>query len=130
MNFFSNLFLLRLSVSIILLMHGVPSLISGDVNIFGNDYLRSQGFGSLGLPLAWAVKLSHIAAAICILLNRFIKPAARVTILILLAGIFMVHLDYGWYVVGSGNNGIEFNFLLIFVLLTMIFSKKNVFSLA
>jgi len=105
-------------------MHGLPSLISGDVNNFGNEYLRSSGFGSFGLPIAWAIKLSHIAAAICFLLNRFIKPAAWVTILILLTGIFMVHLDHGWYVVGGGNNGVEFNFLLIFVLLTMIFSKK------
>src|SRR6218665_1691309 len=120
MKILNNLFLLRLSIAVILLMHSIPSISSGDVNGFGDEYLRQQGFGSLGLPLAWAIKLSHIAAAICLLLNRFVKPAAIVSILILVTGIFMVHLKEGWYVVGGGNNGVEFNFLLIFALLTLL----------
>jgi putative oxidoreductase len=33
----------------------------------------------------------------------------------------MLHSKEGWYVVGGGRNGIEFNFLLIFALLTIIF---------
>ncbi|MFT3978856.1 MAG: DoxX family protein [Ferruginibacter sp.] len=125
MRFFNNFFFLRLAIAVILLMHGVPSIVSGDVNIFGNEHLRAQGFGSMGLPLAWAIKLSHIAAAVCLLLNRFIKPAAIVTIIILVTGIFMVHLKDGWYVVGGGNNGVEFNFLLIFALLTLLFPGRQ-----
>lgn len=125
MKFFNNLFFLRFAIAVILLMHGIPSIASGDVNAFGDEYLRAQGFGGMGLPLAWAIKWSHIAAAICLLLNRFIKPAAIVTILILITGIFMVHLKDGWYVVGGGNNGIEFNFLLIFALLTFLFPQRQ-----
>jgi putative oxidoreductase len=33
----------------------------------------------------------------------------------------MVHAKAGWFVVGRGSNGVEFNVLLIFVLLTLIF---------
>lgn len=125
MALFNKLFLLRFAIAIILLMHGLPSIISGSVNDFGNGYLKSEGFGALGLPLAWAIKLSHIATAISLLTNRFVKPAAVLTIMILTAGIFILHIKSGWYVVGGGNNGIEFNFLLIFALLTLIFPGKK-----
>jgi len=125
MKILNNLFLLRFAIAIILIMHGVPSFVTGDINGFGNIYLREQGFGNFGLPLAWAIKLSHIAAAICLLLNRFIKPVAIVTIIILITGIFMVHLKDGWYVVGGGNNGIEFNLLLIFSFLTLLFPGRQ-----
>jgi putative oxidoreductase len=52
-----------------------------------------------------------------------VKLASLVTIAILITGIFMVHLKDGWYVVGAGRNGIEFNFLMIIVLLTIMFSR-------
>lgn len=116
-------FLLRLPVAIILLAHSVPGIFDNGINDFGNLYLNQIGFAPLGLWLAWAIKLSHIAAAICLLLNRFILPAAMVTIVILIAGIVMVHFKEGWYVVGGGRNGIEFNFLLIFTLLAIMFPK-------
>ena len=125
MSIFNNLFLLRLAIAIILLMHAIPSITSGSVNGFGNEYLRAEGFGAMGLPLAWAIKLSHIAAAICLLANKFIKPAAIVTIIILIAGIIMIHGKEGWFVVGGGKNGAEFNFLLIFALLTLMFPGKQ-----
>ncbi len=126
MTLLNNLFLLRFAIAVVLLMHAIPSIISGSVNGFGDEYLRSVGFGTMGLPLAWAVKLSHIAAAFCLLFNKFIKPAAIVTIIILIAGIIMVHAKDGWFVVGGGNNGVEFNFLLIFALLTLIYPGKQI----
>lgn len=126
MTLLNNLFLLRFAIAVVLLMHAIPSIISGSVNGFGDEYLRSVGFGTMGLPLAWAVKLSHIAAAFCLLFNKFIKPAAIVTIIILIAGIIMVHAKEGWFVVGGGNNGVEFNFLLIFALLTLIYPGKQI----
>ena len=109
--------LLRLPVAFILLMHSLPGMFDGGVNAFGNLYLNEVGFAPVGLPLAWAIKISHVPAAVCLVLNRYVKPGVMVTILILVVGIFMVHLKDGWFVVGGGRNGVEFNFLLIFVLL-------------
>jgi putative oxidoreductase len=40
----------------------------------------------------------------------------------------MIHGREGWFVVGGGRNGMEFNFLLIFALLTLMFPhglRKN-----
>ena len=121
MKIFSNNFLLRLAVAIILLAHSIPGMFDNGINDFGNFYLNEKGFAPYGVALAWTIKLSHMAAAICLLLNKYIKPAAWVTIAILMTGIFMVHLKEGWFVVGGGRNGIEYNFLLIIVLLVIMF---------
>ncbi len=121
----SNLPLLRFAVAIILIMHSIPGMFDNGVNNFGRYYLNEQGFSPIGIPLAWAIKISHLLCAVCFLMNRFIKPAALLTIVILSAGIIMVHFKEGWYVVGGGRNGVEFNFLLIMTLLTFLFPKME-----
>lgn len=121
MNIFNSTFLLRLAVAIILFMHSVPGMFNNGVNEFGKFYLNEIGFSPAGIPLAWAIKLSHLLCAFCFLFNKYIKPAAIITILILLAGIILLHAKEGWYVVGGGRNGVEFNFLLIVVLITIMF---------
>ena len=129
MKLFKQTFLLRLAVAIILIMHSVPGMFNNGINEFGKFYLNEVGFSPFGVPLAWLIKISHVIYAILFLLNKFIKPAGIVTILILIIGIFMVHLKEGWFVVGGGRNGIEFNFLLICVLLTIMFPngfKSNI----
>jgi len=71
--------------------------------------------------LAWAIKLSHLVAAICLILEKYIRWAAIITIVILISGIVMIHFSEGWFVVGGGRNGMEFNFLLIAALVTIMF---------
>lgn len=121
MKIFNNTFLLRLAVSIIFLMHSVPGMFNNGINDFGNLYLNQVGFAPLGLFLAWTIKLSHVVAAVCLVLEKYVRWACIVTIAVLVAGIIMVHLKEGWFVVGGGRNGVEFNFLLIFVLLTLMY---------
>lgn len=36
-------------------------------------------------------------------------------------GIVLVHYQEGWFVVGGGRNGMEYNFLLICVLISIYF---------
>lgn len=116
-------FILRLAVAIILLSHSIPGMFNNGINDFGNLYLNQVGFAPLGVYLAWAIKLSHIAAALLLLLNKYVKWAGVITILILIAGIVMVHYPEGWFVVGGGRNGMEYNFLLICVLIAIMFPK-------
>ena len=121
MNFGNSTFLLRLAVAIILLAHGIPGMLDGSINDFGNLYLNPNGFAPLGVPIAWAVKLSHVVAAFCLLFEKYMKLASIITVFILLVGIIMIHIKEGWFVVGGGRNGMEFNFLLIFVILAINF---------
>ncbi len=62
-----------------------------------------------------------MVTSILLLANKFIKTAAIINIIILLAGIFTVHFKEGWFVVGGGRNGMEFSFVLIIMLLAIIF---------
>ncbi|MHC0445106.1 DoxX family protein [Flavobacterium sp. 3-218] len=120
--------LLRIAVAIILLTHSVFGIFNNGINDFGNLYLNQVGFAPFGLYIAWLIKISHIIAAILLLLNKYVKLAGFVTIFILIMGIVMVHFPEGWFVVGGGRNGCEYNFLLICVLLAIMypsgFSKK------
>lgn len=116
-----GLMLLRIAVAVILLTHSVFGIFNNGINDFGNLYLNQIGFAPFGVFLAWSIKLSHIAAAVLLLLNKYVKPAGFVTIFILVMGIILVHFQEGWFVVGGGRNGVEYNFLLICVLLTIMF---------
>lgn len=120
-NSTNTLIMLRVAMAIILLTHSVFGMFDNGINNFGNLYLNEIGFSPVGVPLAWAIKLSHVAAAILILCNRYVKIAGIVTIAIFIAGIIMVHYPEGWFVVGGGRNGVEYNFLLIVVMLTIMF---------
>ncbi|MCC9020113.1 DoxX family membrane protein [Flavobacterium lipolyticum] len=113
--------LLRTAVAIILLTHSVFGMFNNGINDFGNLYLNQIGFAPFGVFLAWSIKLSHVAAAILLLINQYVKPAGFITILILIMGIILVHFQEGWFVVGGGRNGAEYNFLLIVVLLAIMY---------
>jgi len=113
--------LLRLAVAIILLTHSIFGIFDNGINDFGNLYLNEIGFAPFGVLLAWLIKLSHIIAAVLLVLNKYIKLAGFVTIFVLIMGIVLVHFKEGWFVVGGGRNGVEYNFLLIIVLLAIMF---------
>lgn len=117
----TNTLLLRIAVAIILLTHSIPGMFDNGINNFGKLYLNEEGFAPYGVAIAWAIKLSHVLCAVLILFNKWVRPAAIITILILIMGIIMVHYKEGWFVVGGGRNGVEYNFLLICVLLTIMF---------
>lgn len=113
-------YFLRCVLSVILLMHSIISIFSGDVNSFGINYLDTIGFFPIGLYLAWIIKLTHLVSVFLIWTDRYIKPVALCNILIFVLGIYYIHWENGWFVVGGGTNGIEFNVLLIFSFINLI----------
>lgn len=119
----TNTLLLRIAVAIILLTHSIFGMFDGGITTFGDLYLNAIGFAPLGVPIAWAIKLSHVAAAISLLADKYVKISGFITIFVLVMGIIMVHYPEGWFVVGGGRNGVEYNFLLICVLLAIMFPK-------
>ena len=118
-----NLTFLRIALIIIFLVHSVAGMFNNGINNFGNLYLNEVGFSPIGVPIAWLLKDSHIALVFSLFTNKFVKFNVFVTIFILVAGIFMVHIKDGWFVVGGGRNGVEFNFLLILCLLNILYPK-------
>ena len=124
MKFLEKNFILRLSVAIIFLSHSLHGIFTGDnVNDFGNLFLNQIGFAPFGVIIAWFVVISQIITSILLLIDRYTKIASIINITILAGGIITVHFTDGWFVVGGGRNGMEFSFILIAVLLSIIFSK-------
>ncbi|MBS1557599.1 MAG: DoxX family membrane protein [Bacteroidetes bacterium] len=119
-------FLLRFALAVIMIMHGLPSFIDMSVMDFGN--WLEEYFGILGVPMAIAIKATHVVTVLALLMNRYLKLFASLNILIFVAGIIMIHGAEGWYVVGGGRNGVEFNFLLIFSFATFLFPKGLLIS--
>ncbi len=122
---FDKTLILRACLAVILFMHSVPGMFDGGVNAFGNLYLNEVGFAPFGLFLAWTIKLSHAVAAILLLANRYLTIAALITLPTLIIGIVMIHFKEGWFVVGGGRNGMEFNILLICVLIYLALDGRK-----
>ncbi len=126
MKFLENNFILRLAVAIIFLSHSLHGIFTGnDVNNFGNLFLNQIGFAPFGVFIAWAVVLSQVITSVLLLIDKYTKISTIINILILIAGVVTVHFKEGWFVVGGGRNGMEFSFILIAVLLTIIVSNQT-----
>lgn len=92
MNIISNnTFLLRLAVSTILVFHGLGEMFNGGINGFG-EALNGCEWGiclaPLGIPIAWAIKLSHLVCVFSLLSDKYVKTTSLITIF---------HFDNGYY---------------------------------
>jgi putative oxidoreductase len=114
-------FLLRFALIVIMIMHGIPSFVDMSVIDFGKALRDVFGFGVMGIPMAILVKAIHVVTIPALLLNKYLKPMALLNIIIFIMGIVLIHWKNGWYVVGGGSGGIEYNFLLIFSFATFLF---------
>lgn len=106
--------LVRVAVAILIFVHGVWRATQGGVAPFG-DWLESQGLPQ-GILLATAVTGYELIAPLFILARRFVTLACLGHIFILSVGLVMVHMPFGWFVVGAGRNGMEYSVLLIIAL--------------
>lgn len=106
-----SMLVLRLAIAGLLAAHGWARLISGGVAPFG-EWLGSIGF-PLGLAIAWAVTLLEIAGTPLLALGRWVTWLCVGYCAIYLAGLVLVHMPEGWFVVGLGRNGMEYSVLLL-----------------
>lgn len=126
MKSFNSTFLIRFSLATIFLSHSLHGIFTNnDVNDFGNLFLNQIGFAPFGVFIAWATVISQIVTSLLLLADKYTKVASAINILILISGVITVHFKEGWFVVGAGRNGMEFSFVLIFMLLTLIFSNRK-----
>ena len=120
-NNLDRTFLLRFGLMVIMIMHGIPSFVEMSVIDFGEALRDAFGFGVMGIPAAILVKSIHVLTIPALFFNKYLKPLAALNIIIFVMGIVLIHWKHGWYVVGGGSEGVEFNFLLIFSFSTFIF---------
>ncbi len=109
--------ILRMTVCTIIASHGWHRLLTGGYAPFG-DWLNSQGI-PFGLAVAWFITLFEVLASPLLALGKKIPQLCAIYIVIYFSGLVMVHWQHGWFVVGSGSNGIEFSVLILAALVSI-----------
>ncbi len=121
-----GLAILRVVVGVIFVAHGAPKL-------FGGMEGTAAFFGSIGIPLplaaAWGIALLEFLGGMSLIVGLAVSPVSLLLILHMLAGIVLVHAPNGFYVVGPGAGGIEFNLLLVASLLMLVFGGPGLAAL-
>lgn len=116
-----GLLIIRISLALTMLIHGVARIYAGGVSPFG-DFLNSQNF-PVGFYLAWTITIFEIIGGLILVIGYFVPILAILFAVELLAGIILVHASSGWFVVGLGRNGMEYSVLLIISFLCIAYSN-------
>jgi putative oxidoreductase len=113
--------LIRFAAAGNMLIHGIARIVNDGITPF-DGFLSSLGFPPYS---AWAITLFEIAAALALMVNKWVIPISVLFILQLLMGIILVHAREGWFVVGAGRNGVEYSVLLIICFISTAWSAKS-----
>jgi putative oxidoreductase len=111
-NSAGGLDIVRISVALILIVHGTHGLLNPKATTGFGEYLGSIGF-PFGVGLAWSIMVIQIACSIALIFRRLVVPACIGHITILGMGVALIHAPSGWFVVGPGKNGMEYSITLI-----------------
>ena len=121
-----GLALLRVVTGVIFVAHGAPKLFGGGVGGLG-DMLAG-----LGVPLstvaAWGITLLEFFGGLALIAGLLVVPVAGLLAVHMLMGIILVHAANGFYVVGPGTGGVEFNLLLVAALSTLLLAGPGVMA--
>lgn len=110
----TSFLLLRAAMGIIFITHGVARLVYGSVPDFG-VFLDTQGL-PFGVLLAWGITIGEIVSGSLLAIGYKVKYCVLFHAVVIAAGIVLVHLPNGWFVVGHGSGGVEYSVLILAVL--------------
>lgn len=112
--------LLRWTLAILLLFHGVAKITTGVGFIEGM-------LGKMGLPgfIAYGAYIGEVVAPILLLINRFVVPAALIIVIQMLFALALVHTGQFFQLAESGGWRLELQafFLLCAVVVAMTAPK-------
>jgi len=117
-----GLTLIRCVLATLLFIHGAARLGAGGVAPFG-QFLEAQGF-PFGAGIAWFITVFELSATLLLAWGRWITPLALVFAVIYACGIWLVHAQEGWFVVGLGRNGVEYSVLILACLLGLAWAHR------
>lgn len=107
--------ILRILMGFIFITHGAARIYYSSVTDFG-AFLDSRGL-LIGTFIAWLITIGEIVSGALLARGFKVRYLVIFHALIIIGGIFMVHLPNGWFVVGHGQNGVEYSLLILGVLL-------------
>jgi putative oxidoreductase len=118
LNLYRSLVLLRISIALAFFLHALVRLFNSSFERFG-DFLERKHF-IYGTVIVWILTCFELLGSILLAFGRYTKPIALAFIFILVVGIIIIHFELGWFVGEHGTGGIEYSFILIMALLTII----------
>lgn len=111
--------ILRIVIGVIFVAHGASKLFGE-----GGPGGLAGFLGSLGVPVpvlaAWLVTILEFVGGMFLIVGLFVLPTVLLLVVHMVMGIVLVHAQNGFYVIGPGQNGVEFNLVLIAGLLSML----------
>ena len=116
-----SIVLLRASLAFIFLMHAVVRLANGTIDRFGG-FLETKGLPA-GVAIVWLITIFEIIGGIALMLGYFLKWISAGFIVMLVVGIVLIHLQFGWFVGEHGSGGSEYSFILIVALVVVATSQ-------
>lgn len=114
----ASLILLRVSLAIIFLAHSIVRIVNSTIGQFG-AFLENKGFPN-GVAWVWAITAFEIIGGILLMLGFFTKWLSLGFIVLLIAGIIIIHAGLGWFVGEHGTGGSEYSFILIMAFLVIM----------
>lgn len=115
---------LRMMTGVVFFLHAAARIVQNSFADFG-DFLNDKGF-VLGLYLAYAITAFELVGSVAMFLRYFVKWFCIGETVILITGIFLVHLQNGWFVVGMSLGGIEYSVVLITILAAIFIAESRV----
>jgi len=113
--------IIRVAVACIVSVHSIHGLMNpADLTDFGHA-LSSRGF-PFGVVLAWTIMFVQLGSSIALVANRLVVPACIAHLIVLLFGVAIVHAKSGWFVVGPGENGVEYSVTLVVCLFAVLWA--------
>jgi len=113
---------LRIAAASVFVAHGAARTAHGTVGAFGG-FLDSWGFPA-GTLVAGAITAVEIAGGLALAVGWLVVPLAGWFAMQIAAGIVMVHAQHGWFVVGHGQNGVEYSALIIAALAAVMLTDS------
>lgn len=118
-----SMLLLRTGTALVFFLHALVRILNGTIPQFAR-YMEEKGFAAATV-IVWLITIFEIAGSILLALNTGTKCLCAGFIILLIAGIILIHAQLGWFVGEHGTGGTEYSFVLILSLLAIAADKKD-----
>src|SRR5690554_204576 len=124
-NIDAGLLTWRLTLGILMMMHGIHKL------IYGLDFIEGL-FTELGLPkfFAWGIYVGEIVAPLLLIIGFRTKIAALILAFTMATAVWMVHLEDIFLLAASGAWAIEAAALFMFGAVGLVFTGGGKYALS
>ncbi|HMV09575.1 MAG TPA: DoxX family protein [Cyclobacteriaceae bacterium] len=115
--------LMRVVTALIFVIHATVRVVGSTIDQFA-AFLEDKGF-SYGVLIVWCITIYEIAGGLLMAVGIFARWLAIGFMVIIVAGIFIIHAANGWFVGEHGTGGMEYSILLVAVLIVIATSDKK-----